>query len=671
MAETFQPKFLDLVRNYTSTTGTGNLVLSGAVAGFADCAAALEPGDRFYYSVTGIENTTESEVGRGTMQADGTIARDPIDGRLTNFSKGTKTVALVAAAEWFESVGAARGAPLVAASEAELAQLKASGAALLTAPGRGGPFVFDTSDLSAEVEADTAQGIYVAPASDMTGASGAWVRVHDGALNARWFGIDGNGAEPDDFTGLLSYLATRTEPVQLLFPPRHYKIGSKVDLDLPPSSTVEATGAVFTGTHDGVMFDLNPAATATLPRTTFDDNVTKRFITWNGGQFLNSNASKTASVAIQAYFMRFLTIRDVRCGEITGPTVAPYAFVKFGAKDTYHFIDCFSYGCVRHYWVPAPGVLFTPSLTGNDLIDPEWRGCHMNVNGSQAGIYMETRVLGMKVNGGSFNGVSSVAHIRLSDNGNLASRRINIDAHFEQMGSGVPAILFDASGGQGFHYVNIRGEFSSATAGWIGVRTAKCLGITIDAHFQDGSGGTTEIGIQLDSLSRGIVIHDGLNYATMAQRFLSLTTPVSLNGADRNHVTLVPETISIPNVAINDGVTSLNARNGDDLGATLIDMSAASSTVANSVLPPIAYTVGLRHRDSASAAAAGTINAGLMVSTAATPFVQVDLRGVANNEDRVANGRVRCDANGDIAAVINATGPAAATTTAHLLAIHR
>jgi hypothetical protein len=56
--------------------------------------------------------------------------------------------------------------------------------------GGGGPFRWDDSDLSTEVAADTQSGIYVAPNSDPSGASGAWVRSGiDNAINVLWFGV--------------------------------------------------------------------------------------------------------------------------------------------------------------------------------------------------------------------------------------------------------------------------------------------------------------------------------------------------------------------------------------------------------------------------------------------------------------------------------------------------
>jgi hypothetical protein len=60
--------------------------------------------------------------------------------------------------------------------------------------GGQGAFRWDSSDNSANVTADTQSGIYVAPDSDPTGASGCWVRVHDETINVLWFGADSTGA---------------------------------------------------------------------------------------------------------------------------------------------------------------------------------------------------------------------------------------------------------------------------------------------------------------------------------------------------------------------------------------------------------------------------------------------------------------------------------------------
>jgi hypothetical protein len=108
MADGFQPKFADLVRNFTTTTGLDDFVLGPAVNGFASFADACAIGDSFYYSALGVDNPADTEVGRGTLLQGGVISRDPVTGKKTNFKSGTKAIALVAAAEWFSQADAAR-----------------------------------------------------------------------------------------------------------------------------------------------------------------------------------------------------------------------------------------------------------------------------------------------------------------------------------------------------------------------------------------------------------------------------------------------------------------------------------------------------------------------------------------------------------------------------------
>jgi len=114
MAEPFIPKFVDLVRNFTTTQGTGNFGLGAAVPGHSSLAGKVAPGDRFYYCAIGIDKPGEREVGRGTMLANGTVAREPVSGALTNFTGGIKTIALVVGAEWFsEAAKALRAEALI------------------------------------------------------------------------------------------------------------------------------------------------------------------------------------------------------------------------------------------------------------------------------------------------------------------------------------------------------------------------------------------------------------------------------------------------------------------------------------------------------------------------------------------------------------------------------
>jgi hypothetical protein len=79
--------------------------------------------------------------------------------------------------------------------------------ATLTDPNRAGRFIFSSSNLSTQVTADPNQGIYVAPSSDTTGASGAWVRKFDTSANVKWFGAVGDGVT-DDVTAINQAIVT-------------------------------------------------------------------------------------------------------------------------------------------------------------------------------------------------------------------------------------------------------------------------------------------------------------------------------------------------------------------------------------------------------------------------------------------------------------------------------
>ncbi|MDB5584323.1 MAG: hypothetical protein JWR80_9499 [Bradyrhizobium sp.] len=107
--------------------------------------------------------------------------------------------------------GSLNNATISTVSRALLAGLSTALPAYLSEAGREGVFVFDASNLSAFVTADTAQGLYVAPSSDTTGASGAWVRKYTGFWDIRWFGALANDsayAGTDSYAAINAMLAT-------------------------------------------------------------------------------------------------------------------------------------------------------------------------------------------------------------------------------------------------------------------------------------------------------------------------------------------------------------------------------------------------------------------------------------------------------------------------------
>jgi hypothetical protein len=252
MAEPFQPKFVDLVRNSSGTTGTGNFTLGQPLIGFTSFASALSVGDRFYYCAINVDKPSEREVGRGTFMADGTIAREAVQGALVSFTGGTKMVALVTPAEWFNGVQAGGGAAIAATRSALAALATSAGGCTLRETGREGLFVFDPANRAAEVAADSAQGLFVAP-SGQNGSAGAWVRRFSGGVNVRWFGATGDGTTNDGaaFVAALAALKAIAGNVsangyykaspKLLVPAGHYFLGTTT-LDITHTLTIEGEG---------------------------------------------------------------------------------------------------------------------------------------------------------------------------------------------------------------------------------------------------------------------------------------------------------------------------------------------------------------------------------------------------------------------------------------------
>ena len=119
-----------------------------------------------------------------------------------------------------------------ALTRAAVASTAATGVPVYLAEGkRKGWFSFDSADHSAHVTADTEQGVYIAPSSDTTGATGAWVRQFTGPLDIRWFGGVADGAT-DNAPALsgAAKVAALTKGARVLIPwsDSHYRFASTV-----------------------------------------------------------------------------------------------------------------------------------------------------------------------------------------------------------------------------------------------------------------------------------------------------------------------------------------------------------------------------------------------------------------------------------------------------------
>lgn len=117
--------------------------------------------------------------------------------------------------------------------------------------GGGGVFVFRTGDQSANVTADTEEGVWAAPDSAPTGASGAWERLYDGPLNALWFGASPSNTAAQNVTAFTAAFAAGTG--KDIFVPEGYYL---IDGTLPILDGTRVFGA-------GVYDIYNPTTTGT------------------------------------------------------------------------------------------------------------------------------------------------------------------------------------------------------------------------------------------------------------------------------------------------------------------------------------------------------------------------------------------------------------------------
>lgn len=102
------PHFGDRVKETTTTTGTGNLTLAGAVAQFEAFSTNFAVNAFFYYAIVGATGT-EWEVGRGYITGATTLVRSQVyqssnADALVNLAAGTKDVFVTIPANFMNAV---------------------------------------------------------------------------------------------------------------------------------------------------------------------------------------------------------------------------------------------------------------------------------------------------------------------------------------------------------------------------------------------------------------------------------------------------------------------------------------------------------------------------------------------------------------------------------------
>lgn len=100
--------FAELVRESCTATGTGAMVLSGALPGHRGFAGVVPVGAAFCYTIAGVTDPAQWECGVGQVDAQGRLVRTSVSasssgGALVDFAAGLKTVALTLGAGWLQA----------------------------------------------------------------------------------------------------------------------------------------------------------------------------------------------------------------------------------------------------------------------------------------------------------------------------------------------------------------------------------------------------------------------------------------------------------------------------------------------------------------------------------------------------------------------------------------
>jgi hypothetical protein len=118
--------FADLVRESCTASGTGPLILGGALPGHRAFAGTVPVASLFHYCIAGVADPAQWEAGTGRLMADGRLERVSVAassnaGALVNFGAGLKTVALTVGAGWFTGATVPQTVAEVTGLTAELA----------------------------------------------------------------------------------------------------------------------------------------------------------------------------------------------------------------------------------------------------------------------------------------------------------------------------------------------------------------------------------------------------------------------------------------------------------------------------------------------------------------------------------------------------------------------
>lgn len=213
-----------------------------------------------------IKTNTGNDVAAGGLVA-GMLVVGRVAGATFRLINDQVSSAIVAAAEAAQAAAeaaaaSATGTAPVLDRSALSALATSKGAALVRGEGgRNGAFAWVASDLSALVAIDTQQARYVAPVSDVSGASGAWVRIGDRLTVDHFGGVSG----ADSTTALQAAVVFMNATGETVFVPanREYLYSGASHLKITKGSLIgenRYTSVIYRNDGSNKFFQVGDAA---------------------------------------------------------------------------------------------------------------------------------------------------------------------------------------------------------------------------------------------------------------------------------------------------------------------------------------------------------------------------------------------------------------------------
>lgn len=513
-----------------------------------------------------------------------------------------------------------------------------------------------TGDQSAAVTADemTASqgdgGMVVAPASDRSGASGAWVFEDDEIMPDFYGAGTGDQTGAIDTAAINKMFSANTNHNVYKFRPQviYYVTNCTVDRS---NIYIDATGSRIFGVSDGTadvedagsnnlvttdntsyIFNFNSEASSSNPEST-----SKSYIFWTGGNISSTLTNPTNLCAFKVNAIRQFDCRKVVFGDSASVTLTKHVWIgglgahKFD-KNRHLLPGTSAYYCP--YWSSTSdaGVPITTStFEDNEFI----------LNDDQKAFYVNGGWNRWRIKGGFMNAAENVAVIHFTNNSpNTFCHGLEIlDIGFEQAKQNGKFVHLEDVGGTSASAILIRAVFNGdpAGGGHSHVDIEDCNDVTIGAGTRlEATIANSNDALNIDANCTNVVIDRGVDFGAGAQ--VTYACP-------RNQITH-EGFVRIFNAL----VTGYNSQTlSNSLTSQAMDMSAIAGSGNYPVqMPPLAWVLHVSIQDSGSSSGTAYCEIATSSSLAAQQRHRVECSGLANDTFASQTIVVPADANGDL-----------------------